>query len=179
MCRNAANICAREGIFQGGFMKTVKILFVLLFFAALCIGCNNGTTSGNRPIVNTGFADNTINLTQAEPDTICLTLKGAEWDSDMSGKSLRDYLSNLEDILEWNQIGGTLGLLRMGASTLTLENNNTVLKIEFFAGGMHLSGTIQLKDPVNGSALLFLTDIDPSAVSAWSVGTNNPVTLTF
>ena len=155
-------------------MKTVKILFVLLFFAALCIGCNNGTTSGNRPIVNTGFAGNTINLTEAGPNTLRLTLKGAEWDSSILSSNGMLMTPNLIDIFEWDVLGTSIGRM---SNILTLENNNTVLKIEL--SFRNFSAKIQLKDPVNGSALLFLTDIDPSAVSAWSVGTNNPVTLTF
>jgi len=141
-----------------------------------------------------GFKNRTINLTPAGENAIFLTLQGATWkdpqddfidhENAVKQKNLQDNLLNL---LKWEEQKGNLNKLDSThiVSKFTLEKDN-VIKIAFsplpaFGSGYWGSGEITINelssDDLTAALKLITENID--LTGAWTIGKNNPVTITI
>ena len=170
---------------------TKKFLFgtlaIALVLGMVFTGCED--TDENN------FENNTVNLTSTEEkNTILLTLKGATWKdptlnigdpaSAAKQKALQEALLNL---LEWDQQSGKIDKLDATRITykFSLEKEN-VIKITFsklsaFGAGFFGSGKVTLKKSSSADLTdsLKLVTEDMALTDVWTIGKNNPVTITI
>jgi len=153
---------------------TKKFLFgtlaIALAFGMMVIGCDNSDKDD--------FKAHTINLTPVSGENaILLTLKGASW-ADPS--DLKIQLALLA-MLDWDSKSGNIPTIALMSQDFFLKSDN-VIKITFSKLSLATgSGTVKLKNS-SGLQLFAVLEavtkyMDPLGV--WSIGKNNPVTITI
>jgi len=165
---------------------TKKFLFVMLAIA-LAFGM---TVSSCKEADEEGFKDRTVNLTPAtgEENAVILTIKSATW-KDFTGTGVDDIALQEalgEKLLEWTPLSGSIDkYLKMNKEYTLIDDNK--LKISFSAynlldvGLLTGSGTLKLQElgtPALMAELALLAN-DVNLFPDWTIGKNDPVTITI
>jgi len=165
---------------------TKKFLFVTMAiafaFGMMVSGC------ADDPVDQEGFKNHTLNLTDSGANSITLTVKGATWKDPKGGSDIENTAikAGLLKLLEWTQGSGSIESLLLMDINYDLISENK-LKIAFskqtdplLGLGITGSGTLKIQSSIEFIALLIaVTDGINITQLDWSIGKNDPVTITI